>query len=122
MFISIIAVDEPADVITICEGGGTVYSCELNTTNTNISSDDVQWYRFIKDIGTTEMINADGTGINFATNHSRNILTTTLYITDTRKFYTGYYRINLLSDDVCNVSLTVEICMWIEFYTIYVTS
>ena len=34
MFISIIAVDESDDV-TICEEGGTVFSCELNTANTN---------------------------------------------------------------------------------------
>ena len=110
MYISIIAVDEPDDV-TICEGGGTVYSCELNTANTNISSDDLQWYRLIKNTGTTEMINPNGININFTTNHSENTLTTTLTITNAERSYTGYYWVKSPLEDICNVSVTVGTSM-----------
>ena len=108
MIISIIAVDEPDDDVTICEGGGGgVYTCEVNTANTNISSDDVQWYRFIKNTGTTEMINPEGTNINFTTKHSENALVSTLTITNAESSYTGYYWLNPPLNDTCNVSVTV---------------
>ena len=110
MYISIIAVDEPDDV-TICEGGGIVFSCELNTTNTNISSDAVHWYRFIKNTGTTEMINLNGTNINFTTKHSENALISTLTITNAERSYTGYYWVKSPLEDICNVSVTVGTSM-----------
>ena len=100
------------DYLTICEGGEVAFSCELNTANTNISSDDIQWYRFIKNTGTTEMISPNGTRINFTTTkHSRNISTTNLTITNAIKSYTGYYWVKSPSDDTCNVSLTVGTSM-----------
>ena len=105
VFMSIIVI-EPDDV-TVCEGGGVVYSCVLNTANTNISSDDVQWYRFIKNTGTTEMINQNGTSITFATNHSGNVLTTNLTITNAVTSYAGYYWVKLPSNFSCNTSVTV---------------
>ena len=123
MFISIIAFDEPDDV-TICEGGGAVFSCVLNTTNTNISSDDVQWYRFIKNTGTTEMINPNGTSIAFVTNHSGNVLTTILTITNAMKSYTGYYWVRLLSNFSCNMSVTVGTSTYANRvlpYTMYIS-
>ena len=115
MIISIITFNEPADV-TVCEGGGAVYSCELNTANTNISSDDVQWYRFIRSTGITEMINPNGTNINFITKHSENALTTALTITNAERSYSGYYWVKSPLNDICNVSVTVGTSMWIKFY------
>ena len=47
--ISTIVISQPDDV-TICEGQRAVFTCVLNS---NIRSDDVQWYRFIKDTSTT---------------------------------------------------------------------
>ena len=103
MRISIIAADEPDD-ITICEGGGGVFGCELNTANTNIS---VHWYRFIKNASTTEMINPDRISFTFTINHSRNLLTTTLTITNAVRSYTGYYWVKSPLNETCNVSLTI---------------
>ena len=110
MFISVIAVDE-SDDITVCENVGVMFDCVLNTANTNISSDGIKWYRFVKNTGTTEMINPNGTDINFATNHSRNVSTTTITITNAVTSYTGYYWVRLPSGDGCNVSLTVTTSM-----------
>ena len=108
MFISIIVVDEP-DGIFLCKGGGAVFSCELNATN--ISSNDIHWYRFIKNTGTTERINPNGRNINFATNHSENALTSTLIITNAERSYTGYYWVRSPINDTCNVSVTVGTSM-----------
>ena len=99
-----IVISEPEDV-TICEGKEAVFSCVLNR-NSNISIEDIQWYRLIQDTSTTEMINPDGGNIAIYT-HTGNTLTSSLTITNARKSYTGYYWIRLPSDDVCNVSLTV---------------
>ena len=110
--IPIVAVVEPYDVITICEEGGAMFSCVLNTANTNISSDDVHWYRFLRSTGTTEMIGPNETDIAFTTNHSRNALTTTLTITNVVRSHTGYYWVGLLcNENVCNVFATVETSM-----------
>ena len=119
----ITAVVEPDDV-TVCEGGGVVFNCVLNTANTNISSDDVQWYRFIKNTGTTEIINPNGRSISFTTNHSGNVLTTTLTITNALTSYTGYYWVKLLSSLSCNMSVTVGIGTYVDrvlSYTKYVS-
>ena len=56
-------ISEPDDV-TVCEGEGAVFTCVLNS---NIRSDDVQWYRFIKDTNTTVMVDPNGGNINFRT-------------------------------------------------------
>ena len=106
VFISTIVVDE-RDNIIVCEGGRAMFDCELNTANTIISSDDVHWYRLIKGTGTTEMINRNGTNINFTTNHSEKVLTSTLTITNAVRSYTGYYWVNSSLEDTCNVSVTV---------------
>ena len=52
LHISTAVISEPDDV-TICEGEGAVFTCVLNS---NIRSDDVQWYRFIKNTSTTVMV------------------------------------------------------------------
>ena len=115
MIISIIAVDEPDDddvTIILCEGGGVVFDCVLNTANTNnISSDDVQWYRFIKNTGNTEMINPEGTNINFTTKHIENALVSTLTITNAERSYAGYYWVKSPLNDTCNVSVTIGTSM-----------
>ena len=103
-----VANNEPDDV-PVCEGGGAMFSCELNTANTNISSDDVQWYRVIKNTGTTEIIDPNGMSINFTTNNrSGNLLTTNLTITNAVTSYTGYYWVKLSSNSFCNTSVTVR--------------
>ena len=84
---------------------------------------DVQWYRLIKDTGTTEMVDPQGRNIHFTTTPTTNdtALTTTLTITNATKSYTGYYWVRILPyDDVCNVSLTITtgtyvICRPIHF-------
>ena len=87
-----------------------MFSCVLNR-NSNIRSEDIQWYRLIQDTTTTEMINPDGENITIST-HTGNTLTSSLTITNAVKSYTGYYWIRLPSGDVCNVSLTVVTSMY----------
>ena len=103
--ISIIVIDEPDDV-TACEGREVVFTCVLNS---KIRSGDVQWYRFIKDTSTTEMVDPDGDNIYFIvdTEDSDENTTSTLTITDVIKSYTGYFWVGTPSLNVCNASLTV---------------
>ena len=101
-FISTTVISEPGDV-TICEGKEAVFTCVLNS---NIRSNDVQWYRFIKNTSTTVMVDPNGDNINF--NHtSRNTTNTSLTITNAIKSYTGYFWVGTSSLNVCNASLTV---------------
>ena len=66
----------------------------------------VHWYRFIKDISTTERIpNAGGGDIIIVPIPSQNEFTTTLNILNARTSHIGYYWVELPPDDVCNVSL-----------------
>ena len=105
MFIFItIVISEPDDV-SICEGEGTVFSCVLNRIS-NISNNDVHWYRFLRSRGTTEIVNASGENVSFLI-HTGNTLTSNLTITNAIKSYTGYYWVGTPSLTVCNVSLTV---------------
>ena len=101
---STIVISEPDDV-TICEGEGAVFTCVLNST---IRSDDVQWYRFIKDRRTTVM----GENISFLTYTNGNI-NSSLTITNAIKSYTGYFWFGTRSSYVCNAFLIVTIskCM-----------
>ena len=92
------------DDVTVCEGRSTTFTCVLNGS---INSDDVQWYRLIKDTGTTEMVHQQGSNIRFTTSTTNNILNSSLIISNARKSHIGYYWVRLPSDDVCNVSLTV---------------
>ena len=111
LYVSITGISEP-DVI-VCEGGGAGFSCELNTSNTNISDNDVQWYRLIKDTGTIEKIMMNSS-ITFITNTIENVSTTTLNITNAERSFTGYYWAKSQSTDICNVSVTVGTSMCIE--------
>ena len=99
-------ISEPDDV-TVCEGESTTLPCVLNGS---ISSDDVQWYRLVKSTNTAQRVSRAGN--DFADvpvfNDDQNTLTTTLYIFNARRSYTGYYWVRIPSDDVCNVSLTVS--------------
>ena len=89
----------------MCKGASsTSLTCVFNSS---ITSGYVQWYRLLKDTGTTERLGRldDFTVVPIA---GQNNFTTTLYIFNARKSYTGYYWVRLSSgDDVCNVSLTV---------------
>ena len=96
-------ISEPDDV-TVCEGRGAVFTCVLNS---NIRSDDVQWYRFIKDNSTTVMVDPDGDNINFITNTNENTTSSSLTITNTLISFTGFFWVVTPSLDVCNASLSV---------------
>ena len=79
--------------------------------DSSISSDDVQWYRLLKDTGTTVMVDPQGSNIHSTTSTINNTLTTNLTVTNAIKSFTGYYWVRLPSDNVCNVSLTVGTSM-----------
>ena len=104
--ISTTVISQPDDV-TICEGEGAVFTCVLNS---NIGSVDVQWYRFIKDTSTTEMVDPNGKNITFLT-HTNGNTSSSLNITNAIKSYTGYFWVRTPSLNVCNVSLTVTTSM-----------
>ena len=109
---STIVISEPDDV-TICGGKKVVFTCVLNTTNNNINSDDVQWYRLVKDTGITEMVDQQGSKI-LTTSTTNNTLTSQLNITNSSKSHTGYYWVGTPSFNVCNVSLTVLASMYVN--------
>ena len=139
--ISTTVISEPDDV-TICEGEGAVFTCVLNS---NITSDDVQWYRFIKDTSTTVMVDPNGGNINFITinngseisnrnatntgstvNNGSAVLTSnttssSLIITNAIKSYTGYFWVGTSSLNVCNASLTVLTSMYVCYVATYVS-
>ena len=97
-------ITKPRDV-TICEGEGAAFTCVLNS---NIKSDDVRWYRFIKDTSTTVMVDPNGENINFLT-HTNGNTTSSLTITNAIKSYTGYFWVGTPSLNVCNATLTVTL-------------
>ena len=107
IIISTIVISQPDDV-TKCEGRGAVFTCVLNS---NIRSNDVQWYRFIKDTSTTEMVDPNGGNINFLTRTIGNTTSSSLTITNAIKSYTGYFWVETPSLNVCNASLTVTTSM-----------
>ena len=82
-------------------------SCVLNTTNFKINNGDVQWYKFIQDTNTTEMVDPQGNNIHFTTSTINNTLTSSLNITNATKSHTGYYWVRLPANDICNVSLSI---------------
>ena len=102
-------ISQPDDV-TICEGEGAVFTCVLNS---NIRSDDVQWYRFIKDTSTTVMVDPNGGNINFLTHTNESTTSSSLTITNAIKSYTGYFWVGTSSLNVCNASLTVTTSMFV---------
>ena len=95
-------ISEPDDV-TICEGEGAMFTCVLNS---NIRSDDVQWYRFIKDTSATVMVEPNGRNINIM-NHTNGSTNSSLTVTNAIKSYTGYFWVRTPSLNVCNATLTV---------------
>ena len=103
---------QPDDVI-VCEGERVVFTCVL-LYYSNISSDDVQWYRFIKDTSTTEMVDPNGENINFLTNTDGSKINSSLTITNARKSYTGYFWVGASSLIFCNASLTVTTSMYVN--------
>ena len=105
-----IVISEPDDV-TVCEGKEVVFTCVLNTTNNNINSGNVQWYRLVKDTGITEMVDQQDSNIHFTTSTINNTLTSQLNITSAEISHTGYYWVGTPSFKVCNVSLTVTTSM-----------
>ena len=105
-------IGQPDDVTT-CEGEGAVFTCVLNSS---IRSDDVQWYRFIKDTSTTEMVDRSGGNINFVNRTTGNITNSSLTITNATKSYTGYFWVGTPSLNVCNASLTILTSMFIRIY------
>ena len=111
LFFSTTVIRRPDDV-TVCEGKeAAVLTCVLSTTNNNINSDDVQWYRLVKDTDITEMVDQQDSNIHFTTSTINNTLTSQLTITTASKSHTGYYWVGTPSFNVCNVSLTVTTSM-----------
>ena len=102
-YVAIIVISEPDDV-TACEGRKVVLTCVLNSS---IRSDDVQWYRFIKDNNTTVMVDPNGENIYFITDTIGNTTSSSLTITNVIKSYTGYFWVGTSSLTVCNASFTV---------------
>ena len=104
-YVAIIVISEPDDV-TVCEEREViiVFTCVLNSS---IRSDDVQWYRFIKNTSTTKMVDPNGDNIYFTTDTIGNTTNSSLTITNVIKSYTGYFWIGTPSLNVCNASLTV---------------
>ena len=101
--ISTVVVSEPD--VTICEGREAVFTCVLNSS---IRSDDVQWYRFIKDTSAIEMVvNSNKDNINIITDTIGSTTSSSLTITNVIKSYTGYFWVGTPSHNICNASLTV---------------
>ena len=109
------AVINKPDDVTVCEGRRAVFTCALNYF-INLKSDDVQWYTFMKDTSTTEMIDPDGENITFTTNTIGSTTNSSLTITNVIKSYTGYFWVGTPSLNVCNASLTVLTSMKMVFY------
>ena len=73
----------------------------------NITSDDVQWYRLIKNTSTTVMVVSNGGNFNIMNHSNESITSSSLTITNVIKSYTGYFWVGTSSLNVCNASLTV---------------
>ena len=97
------------DTIILCEGEGAVFTCVLNS---NITSDDVQWYRFIKDTSTTVMVDPNEENFNIMNHSNGNTTNSSLTITNATISYTGYFWVGTPSLNVCNASLTVVTSMY----------
>ena len=106
VFLYTIVISQPDD-FTVCEGEEAVFTCGFNTTNNNINSDDVQWYRLVKDTGITEMVDQQDNNNHFTTSTINNTLTSQLTITNVNESHTGYYWVGMPWFNVCNVSLTL---------------
>jgi len=78
-----VTISQPSNVTT-CKGRGMLFICVIDTTYTNIRDDNVQWYRFIKNAGTTETVDPDEDNINLLTHTTGNILNSSLSIIDVK--------------------------------------
>ena len=96
-------ISEPDDV-TICEGGSVKFTCVLNS---NIGND-VQWYRYITDTDSTELVDE----YSIISTPTGNTINSSLTITNAKP-HTGYYWVVTPSLNVCNVSLTVLTSMYV---------
>ena len=112
LLLSTTVISEPDD-ITICEEEGAVFTCVLNS---NISSDDIQWYRFIKDTSTTVMVDLNGENFNIMNHSNGSTTSSSLTITNANKSYTGYFWVGTSSLNVCNASLTVLTSTYVCVY------
>ena len=98
--------NQPDGLTTIatCERWRAEYTCVLNN---NINSNDVRWYRFIRDTNATVMVNQRGRDINFANTNGNTILT----INNVQKSYNGYFWVEVGSQTYCNASFTATTSM-----------
>ena len=87
-------------------------TCVLSS---NIRSDDVQWYRFLNDTSTTEIVEPNEGNIYFMADTIGNTTSSSLTITNVIKSYTGYFWVGTPSLNVCNASLTVLTSMYINY-------
>ena len=99
-------ISEPDDV-TICEGEGAVFTCVLNS---NIRSDDVQWYK------DSVMVDPNGESINFLNRTNGSTTSSLLTITNARRSYAGDFWVRISSRSVCRVSLTILPSMYLCSY------
>ena len=110
MYINFTTVISQPDDVTICEGEGAVFTCVLNS---NIRSDNVQWYRFIKDTNTTVMVDPNGENINFLNHTNGSTTSSSLTVTNSSRSYTGDYWVRTSSRTVCRASLIVLSSMYV---------
>ena len=106
-------ISQPYDV-TICEGEGAVFTCVLNG---NIRSDDVQWYRFIKDTSTTVMVDPNGENINIMNHTNESTTNSSLTVTNAIISYTGHFWVGTPFLNVCNASLIVGTSTYVKQVT-----
>ena len=99
---STIVISEP-DNVTVCEGGEAAFTCVLDSS---LISNGIQWYRFIKDTSTTEMVPFGGDNINLMFTIG-STTSSSLTITNVIKSDTGYFWVGTPSRNVCNASLIV---------------
>ena len=108
MFVSAIVISQLDDV-TVCEGEGAVFTCVLDATDSNLTSDDVQWYSSVlRNRSITEGVDPQGSSIYFTNSIVNNTLTTTLNIANITKSHTGYYWVRTQYFHACNASLTLS--------------
>ena len=104
VFISTTVVSEP-DNVTVCEEKSSPpLTCVLNG---NMTSNDVQWYRLLKDTSTEQRIGTQLEGFTVVLHPGMGNFTTTLNIANARESYTGYYWVRSPLGDVCNTYFTV---------------
>ena len=108
MFVSATVLREPDDV-TVCEGGSISLTCVLNGSMT---SDEVQWYRLLKNTSTIERVRRQEDMIFFPIPNENSFITYTILNTiNVNRSDTGYYWVKLPSDFVCLTPFIVTTSM-----------